>query len=191
MAVPAQSPGSARAPIAVTLDDVRTLEIHPAGDATILRVRSATPGDRIELELRFTAEGPVVRTRAAALELEAADSITARCDRFAVRAQGDIELQAGGELRCHASDAASVTARSFTVDANPGAVRLRANDDVQLLGEQVLLNCDRLPPMPEWVPPQRHQPTSLPPNAVSGDPSVIAELLAAQSGSAPDGEDRG
>src|SRR5690606_12235963 len=74
MAVPAQSPGSARAPIAVTLDDVRTLEIHPAGDATILRVRSATPGDRIELELRFTAEGPVVRTRAAALELEAADS---------------------------------------------------------------------------------------------------------------------
>jgi hypothetical protein len=162
----------------VELEGDRALEVISTGEATVLRVRSSKPAERLELELRFTAEGPVVRTRAAALELEAAEAITARCERFAVEARGDVTLHAGGELRLRSEQAASIAARNVAVEASPGAVRLRANDDVQLLGELVLLNCDRIPPMPSWVPPQRHQPVSLPPNAISGDPSVVAELLA-------------
>jgi nitrite reductase/ring-hydroxylating ferredoxin subunit len=165
MAVPAQPCTTA----SIELGEERRLEVETDGATTRIRVRSALVSEQIEFELCFTAEGPVVRTRAAALELDAATAITARCTHFTIAAEGDIDLQAGGQLRCRASEA--------TIDASPGAVRLRANDDVQLLGELVLLNCDRLPPLPDWVPPQRHQPSSLPPNAVLGDPEVVAALL--------------
>jgi hypothetical protein len=163
------APAKPREPISVELTQERRLEVETEGATTRIRVRSPIVGERIELELRFTAEGPVVRTTAAALELESATTIAARCTSFSVDAEGDIDLRAGGSLRCHAHEA--------TVDASPGAVRLRANDDVQLLGELVLLNCDRLPPMPDWVPPQRHQPSSLPPTNVLGDPEVVAAML--------------
>jgi hypothetical protein len=173
MAVPAKP----RESTSIELTEQRRLEVETEGATTRIRVRSPVAGEQIELELCFTADGPVVRTRAAALELDAATTIVARCASFAVEAEGDIELSAGGALRCRASEA--------TVDASPGAVRLRANDDVQLLGELVLLNCDRLPPMPDWVPPQRHQPSSLPPTSVLGDPEIIAALQGRDSDGDP------
>ncbi len=171
---------TAARPIVVELGDARTLEVCAGPQSAVLRVRSPVPGERIELELCFTAAGPVVRTRAAALELDATAEIVARCQRFAVEATGDIDLSAGGELKLRSQDAATLESRSFTVDASPGAIRLRANDDVQLMGELILLNCERLPPMPPWTPEPRQQLASLPPNAVSGDPAIIAELLAAR-----------
>ncbi|HLT35548.1 MAG TPA: hypothetical protein VK034_04660 [Enhygromyxa sp.] len=174
------APAKPRESTSIELTEQRRLEVETEGATTRIRVRSPVVGERIELELRFTADGPVVRTRAAALELDSATTIAARCASFSVEAEGDIDLAAGGALRCRAHEA--------TVDASPGAVRLRANDDVQLLGELVLLNCDRLPPMPDWVPPQRHQPSSLPPTSVLGDPEVVAALLDTDPGDADEVE---
>lgn len=159
----------------------RVLTVESSDEVARLRVHSPDPAERLELEIRFEAAGPVVRTRATALEMESAGAVTARCESFQVRAENDIDLRAGGELRCRAEDAASIEARSFTADASPGAVRLRANDDVQLLGELVLLNCDRQPDLPDWVPDQPAEAPSLPPSEASGD----AELIASLSGGAP------
>lgn len=39
----------------------------------------------------------------------------------------------------------------MALEARVGSVVARANDDVQLLGENVLLNCDRTAPVPDWV----------------------------------------
>jgi hypothetical protein len=153
----------------------RKLEVERGDERALIRICSPDPAERIELEIRFEPSGPVVKARAAALELDSATSVRARCETFQVRAEGDIDLEAGGAFRCKAGDAASIEAREFTADASPGAVRLRANDDVQLLGELVLLNCDRLPPMPEWVPEQPAQ-QPLPLEAASGDAELIAAL---------------
>jgi hypothetical protein len=161
----------------VTNIDDRAVVVAPTDDGFALRVRSPRAEECIEIEIRFETGGPVVRTRAAALELSA-DAIVAQCRSFAVAATEDIELRAGGRLVQHAEQAAETTARSVTVDASPGAIRLRANDDVQLLGEQILLNCERAPAMPEWVPPPRAQLASLPPTSASGDLEVIDGLLA-------------
>ncbi|MFV8755111.1 hypothetical protein ACNOYE_31575 [Nannocystaceae bacterium ST9] len=169
MVAPAKPSEPTRATTTLELTHDRALDIDTDGTHARIRVRSPIANEQIELELHFGPEGPVIRTRAAALELDAAQAITARCSSFAVHAEGDIDLNAGGELRCRSSET--------TIESSPGAVRLKANDDVQLLGELILLNCDRLPPMPDWVPPTRHQPSSLPPNAVLGDPEVVAALL--------------
>lgn len=165
-------------PETVTTVDDRAVVVAPRDGGFTLSVRSPRAEERIEIEIRFEAGGPVVRTRAAALELSATDAIVAQCRSFTVEAEQDIELRAGGRLVQHAEQAAETTARSVTVDASPGAIRLRANDDVQLLGEQILLNCDRAPTMPDWVPPPRAQVASLPPTSASGDIEVIEALTA-------------
>lgn len=89
------------------------------------------------------AAGPVARLRAARVELETTSEVSLRCARFDVEATGGINLRAGGDL--------TTSAEAVGVEARSGRIVARANDDVQLLGEQILLNCDRAPAIPEWV----------------------------------------
>jgi len=71
----------------------------------------------------------------------------------------EIVLTAAGPVIRAAAAALEITAASFAVQAGQvaltartGDVAIRANDDVALNGEQVLLNCDRDPPLPSWLP---------------------------------------
>jgi hypothetical protein len=89
----------------------------------------------VDVEIVLTREGPVVRAAAAALEITAAEEIFARCERFEIDAKESFSVQAAD---------VAVTARS-------GGVAIRANDDVAVNGEQILLNCDRDPPAPSWL----------------------------------------
>lgn len=94
----------------------RTIECtdaEPGGELVTIR----SPEGRVELEVRLTDQGPVLRFEAAALDLEAAGPIRARCRSF------------------------EVTAEDATITATRGDVQLRANDDVRLNGERVKLNC--------------------------------------------------
>lgn len=127
----------------VTIDGKHSVAVSRGEGRALVRV---TAGDQraLEFEIVFTPDGPVVRARAAALELDAAGPLTARCEDFRVEARGDLSLSAGGRVR--------VEGRAVDVVAQRGNVTLKANDDVQCLGEQVLLNCDRTPPVPAWVP---------------------------------------
>ena len=82
-----------------------------------------------------------------------------------------MELVAGGTLRAEG--------RRVDVEATHGMVKLTANDDVQLLGENVLLNCEPTVPAPAWsLPaPQKPQP-SVPVAASSGDAELLAAMAA-------------
>jgi hypothetical protein len=119
--------------VAMGLGWSAALEQRPRGAA--LRIQHPEQGV-MTVEITITARGPVIRTTAAALEIEAADEIVARCERFTVEARETVSLRG----------------RSVEVEATGGDVRLRANDDVQVLGEQVLLNCEREEPLPSWLP---------------------------------------
>lgn len=127
----------------VTIDGKHAVAVSRGEGRALVRV---TSGDQrsLEFEIAFTPAGPVVRARAAALELDADGPLTARCDDFRVEARGELSLSAGGRVR--------VEGRAVDVVAQRGNVTLQANDDVQCLGEQVLLNCDRTPAVPAWVP---------------------------------------
>ncbi|MCA9710414.1 MAG: hypothetical protein KDK70_31530, partial [Myxococcales bacterium] len=161
----------------VPLGPERTLDVTPTEGGAHLRLRSARPGEAMELELRFEAGGTTVRLSTPAVELVSSGRISATCEEFAVQASRSIDLRSEGTIHQRAAGAHAIEAEELSVDASPGAVRLRANDDVQLLGEQILLNCERQPPMPAWVGAGREQPASLPPAAATGDPDVLAEML--------------
>ncbi|HEX2660033.1 MAG TPA: hypothetical protein VHU40_17235 [Polyangia bacterium] len=150
--------------------------VRSAGGAT-LRV-SRGEGERgLELTITITADGPVIKARAAALEIDSDTDLIARCGRFRVEARDSVDIVAGGTL--HAEG------RRVDVEATHGMVKLTANDDVQLLGENVLLNCEPTVPPPAWASaaPQKPAP-SVPVAAASGDTELAADLASLAPGGA-------
>ena len=94
----------------------RTIECADAEEGgELVTIRS--PSGTVELEVRLTERGPVLRFEAASLELEAKGTIRTRCKAF------------------------EVVAEDAEITATRGDVAIRANDDVRLNGERVKLNC--------------------------------------------------
>lgn len=87
------------------------------------RLLICTAEGEVELSIRLTPEGPVLRLAGARVEL-AADQLALRCR----------------ELDIDVGEAALIRARSVGVEATLGNITLRANDDVQIEGERIWLN---------------------------------------------------
>lgn len=120
------------------------LSREPEGEA--LTVVSAE--GEVRLEVLVTPEGAVVRLAGPRVAIEADGALSLRCARFDLRAEsislgatGDASLSAGRGLEIHAGHDATVSAQAVAVEARRGEIALRANDDVALNGERVLLNC--------------------------------------------------
>ena len=151
-------------PVRLALGAERVLVVHAREDRAGIRVcREGDARPEIEIEIVITPAGPVLRARAAGLELDATDKIVARCREFRVEAEESIALEAAR-----------------------GGVTVRANDDVKLLGEQILLNCEREPPMPAWVPVARGPDATAAPRVITGD----ADLARAVFKDLPDAVDQ-
>lgn len=113
--------------------DCRELELA-SGRSVVCRSKEESrdevtirgPGGEVLLEVELTPAGPVLRFHAAQVELDCKGSLKVRCESFDIRTSGDIVQQAGGEI---------------SLEAQRGNVDVRANDDVNLNGERVRLNC--------------------------------------------------
>jgi hypothetical protein len=147
---PVLEPLDESAPAELSLGLGWQLRVIPGPRAAALRV-TGPDGSPIDIEIRITAAGPVIRAAAAVLEIDAVRAVEVHCERFNVTATEQIELNTK-RLVQRASDVLELEARCVSVEATAGDVRLRANDDVQVLGEQILLNCERSEPLPGWVP---------------------------------------
>jgi hypothetical protein len=145
------------------------VERRPLGVGLTLRHPHRAP---MEIAIHITAEGPVIRATAVALEVAAQD-IVARCGRFAVEATDEVRLT-GRAITQRAIETIRCEGAAVEVVAETGDIRLRANDDVQVLGERILLNCGREPPMPDWVPQGPSQGT-LSRQDAAGDLAILAE----------------
>jgi hypothetical protein len=151
-----------------------TLGVAPRSLGAMLRLHH--PGQAgMAIEIVLSARGPIVRASAATLEIESADEIVAKCNRFTVEARDAIVMSAR-EIEHHASERARLEAEEIAIEARSGDVRVRANDDVQLLGEQVLLNCERQPVLPTWLPLPSAAPATLPPQDTVGAPELFESL---------------
>jgi len=96
----------------------RSIECQDAeagGELVTIRNRDG----QVELEVRLTEAGPVLRFDAAQLELRSAGTIRAVCDRFEVEA-----------------------ARGVGLRSVRGDVTVQASDYVRLNAELIKLNCD-------------------------------------------------
>jgi len=167
-------------PVRVALGHERAVEVAAHGNKTVLRVQGEHR-QQLDIEIRFDLDGPVVTVRAPKLELSGTKDISATCETFSVDASKRIELRSQGDIVQHAAGEARVDAESVDVKARLGAIRLEANDEVQALGEMILLNCEHprtAAPMPGWVKTEAPAvPVPVPAEPTSGDPEVIAALL--------------
>lgn len=165
---PAKTKRAASRAALIPLGKDHAIQVVTRDDAAVFHIEGApgTPG--LSLEIVLTPAGPTVRVHAHAVELVADDTLRARCKHLALEASESVAIRAG--------ERAVIDAAAVNIEARTGMVKLRANDDVQLLGEQVLLNCERQAEMPPWaqLPPQSPPPLLARPTS-SGD----AELLAA------------
>jgi hypothetical protein len=170
------------APIVVPLGHGRSIAISNSESSARLQICAPIENnDRaaLDIEIRFTTQGPTVSVRATTLMLEAAEHVVAHCETFAVHARERIELESGGSIVQHAKAEAVLDARRVEINASPGAISLRANDEVQLLGEMILLNSERPTPLPAWLEHRIAAEIELiPTENESGDPAVIDDLRA-------------
>ncbi len=137
----------------ITLASGRSLQIAEQGREEHIHVRA--PDGQIVLSLRLTEEGPVLSIAAVSLEIAAQKHLTLKSETLAIQTSGDATLDVGGSLhertRGHAirdvGKASIERAREVSIEAAPGGVVVKANDDVSITGERVRLNSDD-PPMP-------------------------------------------
>lgn len=113
------------------------------------RIRIESPSGEVELSVILTPNGPLLSFRAADLELSSAGAIKLDCKRLDVRAEEEIVHTSGGDVKeivsgnkeSRVGGTSTALARDTVIESKRGDVRLVANDDVQLLGERIKLNC--------------------------------------------------
>jgi len=100
-------------------------------------------GGEVELQVRLTDRGPVLRLDAAAVELVSSGEMKMRSRSLSVETEEGISLRAGRDLE--------VSAQAASIRGRRGEVAVDANDDLVLNGARVLLNA----PTEEEVARQR------------------------------------
>lgn len=136
--LPAMAPARSQRPGTMRLASGRSVAVVEVGGEERVEIRAAT-GEML-VAVRLTDQGPVFSLSGASLEVTAAKSLSLAAESIKIAATKHLSLEAGELHR--------VKARDIEIEAAPGAVSIRANDDVDIVGERVRLNSDD-PPMPQ------------------------------------------
>jgi hypothetical protein len=95
----------------------------------------------ITLSVSLTENGPVLRFEGASLVLQAAGKLAIEADELVLRGRSGVALSTEGDLELRATGDLHSEARIQTISATRGDVKIRANDDVKLVGERIRMNC--------------------------------------------------
>lgn len=143
----AEGTPAAASPRRVALPSGRALVVDTSGGGEVVRFES--PTGQIELQVTLTSEGPRLHFKAADVALTSSGTVAVACKRFEVRAEEAIEQTSGGDLKetvngdrlSRVRGTSAALARRTLIESKRGDLRLVANDDIELLGERVKLNC--------------------------------------------------
>ncbi len=135
-------------------------------------IEIVAPDGALCLSIRLDLSGPVVEVRAASLRVATEGDLVLDCERFEVNAREDICLisaggiaqDAHGDVVIRADGEIATEAAGQQHRARRGNVDIRANDDVMLDGERVMLNGPRafaVPPV-DLASRQLRAPTPAP-----------------------------
>ncbi len=157
MSTEALSPLAVREEL-ITLPSGRSFSLDQSSDTLIFRA----PNGTCMLQVELTDQGPRLRFESAAIEIVAPRSVSIASERveliagsLSVDVARDLTERIGGDARRVALGTASVAGADLEMEACTGTAAIRANDDVEVTGERVRLNCDD-PPMPvSWEEHQR------------------------------------
>jgi hypothetical protein len=132
----------------VALADAR---LPLAGDHQIVLTRGgandelciwSNGADQPLLVISVGAAGVAVKVSAATVTIEATDLLKLEAKRVVLSALQELSLESAGNLRLQGSGEVVLEGSDLALVASRGDVRVRANDDVRLDGERVLMNCD-------------------------------------------------
>lgn len=126
-------------PTVVALAHGRELELEADRGDGAARLVVRSPGGELELSITIGPDGPKLTVRAVDIELVAERKLSMRCEDLDVQARGSAKILAGGGL--------TISGEDVHVNAPQGEIALRANDDVDVRGARIRLNCED-PPMP-------------------------------------------
>jgi hypothetical protein len=140
----------------VTLTSGRRYDLQAGPDADRLVVRARS--GEVVLRIELTDAGPVLSFSGASIDLEATRRLRLAAQEVSVAASGDVSVSAGGALResgrgdhhTRVGGDERVEAASVQIQANEGAVGVRAMRRIALDGEHIGLNDDPLPRPFEW-----------------------------------------
>jgi len=104
----------------------------------VLRFLAAN-GD-VVLAIHVTERGPVLRF-GRTLTIEAPEELVLESERVSIRGCESVEVTSGEDLHLTAARDLHASARIHNITAELGNVNVKANDDVKLNGERVLVNC--------------------------------------------------
>jgi hypothetical protein len=105
------------------------------------RLRILGPDGAVRLAIEITAEGPVLRIEGTGVKLEVAGKLALEAETLALVGRRELALCTSGDLRITAQGDLHSTARIQNISAELGNVNVKANDDVKLNGERVMVNC--------------------------------------------------
>ena len=134
---PTIAPALAQRPGTVRLSSGRSVSVVEVLGEDRVDIRAAS-GEML-VSVRLTDQGAVFSVSGASLDVTAARSLSLSAET--------VQISAGKHLSMEAGELARVKARDVELEAAPGAVSIRANDDVDIVGERVRLNSED-PPMP-------------------------------------------
>ena len=111
----------------------RSLTVEESDTRSTLRL--VAPNGEVELTIEVGPNGPTVRLRAVNLEITAERDIAIAGARVALKATEHLSVESGGDLE---------------LGTRRGSIRLRANDDVEVDGERILMNSPSSAPAVTW-----------------------------------------
>jgi len=115
------------------------LALVRAGEQDVLRIRDS--GGQIVLTVEVTDRGPVLRFEGASLAIEARGDLSICADTLRLSGRSGLALESQGDVHLDTRGDLHATARVHNIHAALGNVNIRANDDVRLNGERVIVNC--------------------------------------------------
>lgn len=120
----------------IDLPGGQRLELRVEGDESIVRISKA--GTNV-LNIRITDQGAELVFEDG-LQLRSEGEVCLDSDRLTLRAREELRLESEGEVNIKAKGDMSTEARIQNIRSRLGNVNVKANDDVKLRGERILLN---------------------------------------------------
>jgi hypothetical protein len=117
------------------------LVIEPGNDqggGQVIRLIGPVGAQALTIEL--TPQGPRLAL-GSGLTLALSGPLTIDAERVAIHGRTAVAITSGGELQVQAASDLAVGGRITTVTADLGDVKVKANDDVRLNGERIMMNC--------------------------------------------------
>lgn len=121
----------------IPVDDYR-LTIERGERGSVIRLHDG--GGGVPLRVELGPDGPVL-VLGAGLTIAVAGELAFDAQRVAIRGRDGVHLRSGGDTIIESEGDLVTRAREQVVEARLGDVRLKANDDVKIVGERIRLNC--------------------------------------------------